>query len=132
MLFYGYQVKSDHRDNSHRKSQWKICEIDELKIFTFGFCNNWCSKENDVLWSCSENFQAIGVESQENKNAGSPYDKLYFARFTKDAQHIWHGFPISQYNQNDEVPKSIKLEVGKYFSTTEFKDKFNKWMKGKL
>ena len=83
MLFYGYQVKSDHRDNSHRKSQWKICEIDELKIFTFGFCNNWCSRENDVLWSCSENFQAIGVESQENKNAGSPYDKLYFARFTK-------------------------------------------------
>ncbi|OSI31618.1 hypothetical protein BV913_10500 [Neisseria dumasiana] len=47
------------------KSQWEVNEIEELKVFTFGFCNNWIDEKDDVLWSCSEDFQSIGFESKK-------------------------------------------------------------------
>lgn len=138
MLFSGYQIKSDHRDKTHMKSQWEVNEIEELKVFTFGFCNNWIDEKDDVLWSCSEDFQSIGFESKKNRLRGSKCKELFFARFTKDKQHVWHGFPISKYNNEDRIPKSVIEKMQKYFSSNPpcknkfCKSSFSKFMQGKL
>lgn len=131
MLFHGYNLKLDHRNDSRQKSQWTISHIEEFEVFILGFKNEWTNPNQDTIWSICRNLSVLGCESQNNIHTGSKQKNLIVAKFTKDLQHIWHGYPISSYSQNDaNIPIPV---INAWDSCGIFpKSQFQKWKKGKI
>lgn len=131
MLFHGYNLKLDHRNNSPQKSQWTISHLEEFEVFILGFKSKWSNESQDTIWSVYENLKVLGCENQNNANKGSKHKGLIVAKFTKDSQHIWHGYPISSHSQNDaKIPIAV---INAWDSCDAFpKSLFQKWQQGKI
>lgn len=133
MNFKAYKVNYMHRQNINQKSRWTISECDELKIFVDGLLANW-SNNNDTIWSIkslNSTPVCIGEESPSNKNKGSKNENLYIAKFVKDNNDEWHGYPISCYSNNDSIIPS-KITSDWNIKGLFPKNLMSKWMKGKL
>lgn len=97
MKFERYTVNYSHRGKLplSQKSQWKVSEWEELRLFSSAVTNGW-KNTNDQLWSINENFDRLGVDS-----AGD----LFMAKYWQN-QNEWHGFPVSSKRNGDRPPSS--------------------------
>lgn len=107
MLFKGYTVNYQHRGKLTiaQKSQWRVSEWEELRLFLLAQSNEWiCSKK--CLWAVDEEFHVIGEGTNGN---------LFIAKYSPD-QDNWHGFPVSPKRDGDRPPsETLKDWVNRGF-----------------
>jgi hypothetical protein len=100
-LFYIH--KSDHRDSSPRKSQWRISELEERNSFVLMYDAPWHT--NYRGWSLHIKGKAahyLGINALKNRN-------LIIAKFIDGNQNnIWHGYPADYVQDHRECP-SIEI-----------------------
>lgn len=101
-----YIIKIDHRNNSPRKSQWCISQVEENKCFQIMFESNWYQDfggwglyiDNGVI-----NYLGVGVSNSI---------QLFIAKFIDSNKNgIWHGYPANYIaNQQDTPSLEILLD----------------------
>lgn len=99
MKFKGYTVNEQHRGMLplHQKSQWRVDEWEELRLFFLAYKNEWICNKNH-LWSLSESFSVLGEDSK---------GELNLAKYWSDHQNVWHGFPVSPKRTGDRPPSEV-------------------------
>ncbi|MBS1073764.1 hypothetical protein JK176_02570 [Gluconobacter sp. Dm-73] len=96
-----YKPKSDHRDNTHGKSQWTISLPEEVKIFTLAMGNKWISdKWGWGIYTNAGQVAVLGVDKDHKTT-------LFLSRFDENAGE-WHGYPVN-YKEKQQKPPSIIL-----------------------
>ena len=105
-----YQVKADHRKpnwKSSEKSLWTAKEYYEIDIFSYGLVSQWITKisSKEIVWSFhrdsnTDSIIKIGEDHRHNK-----IKNLGLAKFTKDNNNTWHGYPIDPVT--DPIPDEI-------------------------
>lgn len=99
-----YVHKIDHRDGSHRKSQWTISEVDERSIFCRTFSKEWF--DGTIGWG----LYFAGDAIRELGMGVNNIRKLFVAKFVDgNARNRWHGYPADYLEHQQDVPDAIYL-----------------------
>lgn len=109
-----YIHKTDHRNGSHSKSQWRISELEERDSFILMYNAPW--HKNYGGWSLhikNKVVRYLGINALRNRD-------LILAKFIDGNQNnIWHGYPADYVQDSRECPPVEILAAWKkrgYFS----------------
>ncbi len=119
-----YVHKADHRNNSPRKSQWKISDQDERTCFVLMYDSRWC--ERNCGWSLHLDngiIDYLGVSVIRQR-------RLFLAKFVDgNNNQRWHGYPADHILNQQDIPTGEILLAWKYAGYLSF-PKVRKLMRG--
>lgn len=99
-----YIHKMDHRDGSHRKSQWTISEVDERSVFHRTYSKEWY--DGTIGWGLHFTQNAI-LELGTGVNR---IRRLFVAKFVDgNARGEWHGYPADYLANQQDAPDEVYL-----------------------
>jgi len=98
-----YFFKTDHRDNSLKKSQWTIEPPNELSCFVHSFTSGW-----QIAYRCWGVYILEGVKMPLGKSITD--ELLYVAIFVDSFEkQVWHGYPADFRRNKWDVPATAVL-----------------------
>ena len=105
-----YQVKADHRKpkwNSKVKSLWTAIEYHEIDIFSYGLIKSWIpeTSNKEIVWSFHRDSNENKILKIGEDHRNTKIKNLGLAKFTKDNNNTWHGYPIDPVT--DPIPNEI-------------------------
>lgn len=103
MKVKSYKINDKHRKNAARedRTQWKISDFYEIKLFAEGQLNGWICDNDSTIWSIEK---SNGTHTILGTN-GSSDAKL--AKYVVDNNDEWHGYPVSPIRSGDKPPSCI-------------------------
>jgi hypothetical protein len=97
-----YTIHPDHRNNTARKSQWRVTEDQEIACFNLSWRNEWIGA--DVGWG-------LHIVDNRAEYLGVGQDHLtpvFMAKFKNDnVQPDWHGYPVDHTRNCDRPLEPI-------------------------
>lgn len=99
MIVTNYTHKTDHRNQSHQKSQWTISRNDELNCFHLMCENNWykinCGWGMHLVRDLPT-YLGVGVKRER---------QLFIAKFVDgNINGNWHGYPADYEENSQDIP----------------------------
>lgn len=97
-----YKVNRKHRSqpSSPTCTQWLVSEWEEIRLFSIAKAKMWvCSKK--CIWAIEKDngkLTELGTTGQ---------DMAYMAKYTKDHNDEWHGYPVTPLRSADRPPTKI-------------------------